>query len=86
MAQETVLWERLLEVVAPSREVRVRVGLEVPGKIGQILSGFSSNVIATHSLMYAAVGKSEGSQPMLMLSGSWYTRIQSTFMLVGNVK
>ena len=33
LAQEAVLGEGLLEVVSPRREVRVRVGLDVPAEI-----------------------------------------------------
>ena len=36
--------------------------------------------------MYAAVGKFEGSHPMFISSGSWYTRIQSIFMVAGKVR
>ena len=40
----------------------------------------------TYWLIYAFVGKSFGSQPILIASLGWYTRIQSTRIFVGNVR
>ena len=40
----------------------------------------------THSLIYACVGKSTGSHPILMALVGWYTRIQSIRIVVGNVR
>ena len=40
----------------------------------------------THSLIYASVGKSTGSHPILMALVGWYTRIQSILIVVGNVR
>ena len=40
---------------------------------------------AAYCLMYSAVGNSAGSQPIFIVSGSWYTRTQSTFMIDGKI-
>ena len=70
LPEEAVLGERLPEVVTPGREVGVGVSLEVPADPVSELDEDGREHCA-YSSMYAAVGKSAGSQPMLIASGSW---------------
>ena len=72
LTQEAVLRYLLAIVVDPSGEKRVCICFLVP--MICVLK-FEHDPISidedTHSFMYASVGKSGGSHPMLMLSGSW---------------
>ena len=75
--QEAILWNGLavsasICISSPRRQVGVGVRLDVPSQSARRQCPLALTLREdSHWLMYAAVGKSGGSHPMLMLSGSW---------------
>ena len=83
LSHERVLWERFLEIVFPCSQVGICVRPREPDSTTSTATRVKKrrqrssslrreNKKRTHFSIYDCVGKLSGSQPMLMLSGSWY--------------
>jgi len=68
LAEKPVLGKARSVIVSPGREIRIHVGVDVPGKaVSQCLRGRH----IPHRLMYASVGKPFGLHPMLIAFLAW---------------